>query len=424
MSQIQIFLSDILSPESAHVNVHIKDDEPRLHVFLLHKAKISPVRYTLTEIASHSASFASAVICTRPTVQDVIISDPTYSQLFVITSHGQTSPITTPSGTNTLHSSTDARLVDAVDSRITVQLTNGSVIRMDVDMNVRHTLTQQCLSALAAVLDREDFLRVKTATLTYYRKKSQHWTFQDFGRVVLSILGVLKAPKATLAEVHADPWQALLNDISDHRETHLENVLSEDKPPPAATSLSNDAICAQSLSSTTAPHILQALHVVAEDKRLVANQERNVLSLANLIISLASHYQLHAWVDYWLRSAPSSQRCLSPSSIRESSSCLIEQRQLRELSNRFDVPNSTLPGRTFRFHSVPWSSSQREQACGHKERLIVAQSRRRRCLRIWPFGTPSEHPTSPLDICEAAGGSAQRSIEGGMRSPSSCRTRR
>lgn len=323
MSQIHIFLSDILSPESAHVNVHVKDDEPRLHVFLLHKQKISPVRYTLTKIVSHPASFACAVICTRPTVQDVIISDPAYSQLFVITSHGQTFPITTPSRTNTIHFSANARPLDAVDSRITAQLTNGSVIRLDVDMNVRHTLTQQCLWALAAVLDTEEFLRVKTATLTYYRKKGQRWTFQDFGRVLLSILGVSKASKATLAEVNEDPWQALLDDISDHREIHLENAVSEDRTPPTTTSLANDAICAQSLSSVTAPYILQALHVVAEDKRLIANQERNVLSLANLIVSLASHYQLHAWVDYWLRSAPSSQRYLSPSSIRECSVCLI-----------------------------------------------------------------------------------------------------
>jgi hypothetical protein len=155
------------------------------------------------------------------------------------------------------------------------------------------------------------------ATLAHYRQKSQDWTFKDFGRVLLSVLGVLKAPSTAPAEVNQDPWQALLDDVAEHRELHLENALLDESARSQGTLLSGDAICPQSLSDNCVPYIIQALHVTAEEKRLIANRERDVLLLADLIVSLASHYQLNAWVDYWLRSAPSTQKCLAARTIRE-----------------------------------------------------------------------------------------------------------
>lgn len=317
VSPIKIFLSDILSPESAHVNIHVQDDKPRLHVFHLQKQKISPVRYILTEIVSHPAAFASPIICTRPAIQDVIITDPASMQLSIVTSHGQVCAITAPSALDGHYSLAGIRVLDATDSKITAQLPGGPLLRLDLDLNVRHPLTQQCLSALACVLDAKEFFSVKLATLAYYRQKSQDWTFKDFGHVLLSVLGVLNSPGTAPAEINQDPWQTLLDDIAEHRELHLENALLDESARSKGTLLSDDAICPQNLTDNCVPYIIQALHVTAEEKRLIANRERDVLSLANLIVSLASHYQLHAWVDYWLRSAPSTQNCLTARAIRE-----------------------------------------------------------------------------------------------------------
>ncbi|KAI5451839.1 Anaphase-promoting complex subunit 1 [Naganishia albida] len=322
VSQVEIFLSDILSPESAHVNIHVLGGEPRLHVFLLQKRKISPVRYSMTEMSSHPASYASAVICTRPTIQDVIITDPTSSRLSVITSHGQVCAVTLPA-IHDRHTSSGVRILDATDSKVTAQLADGPLLRLDLDLNVRHPLTQQCLSALAEVLDAKQFLAVKSATLAYYRQKHHDWTLGDFGRALLSLLGVLTAPgTATPAKVDLDPWRTLLEDISEHRELHFENALLDHNTRSSNTTMpGREAVCSQNLPESSVPYILQALHITAEETKLIANRERDVLSLANLIVGLASHYQLHAWVDYWLRSAPSARKRLTATATR--SSCPI-----------------------------------------------------------------------------------------------------
>lgn len=306
VSRIKIFLSDILSPKSAHVNIHVKEPDCRLYVFHLKKEKSPLPHFHITEVASHSASFASPVICTRPNVQDVIIQNSTSTQLSVITSRGETYALMSRLATETSPSHIGAQILDVVDSRLTLRLSAGLTLRLDVDFNIRHSLTQQCLAALATVLSARDFFLVKTATLSHYGRISQHlWTLRDLTNVLLSVLGLLDPTETPTEHSFESPWESMLQDITVKRELHLENVLASEQNPPKAYTKGRAASCEERISSDLAPFVVQALHFVAEDRRLVANRQNDVLQLAEMILHLAAYCQFEAWIDYWMRIAPS-----------------------------------------------------------------------------------------------------------------------
>jgi hypothetical protein len=260
----------------------------------------------MTEVASHPASFASPVVCTRLNIRDVIIQDPTRTQLSVLTSRGQKCGLITRLANGDSRSLIGAQILDVVDSRLTMRLATGPNMRLDVDFNIRHPLTQQCLATLATVLSAQDFFLVKTATLSYYRRKIPHlWTLQDLEHVLLSVLGLLDPLERSKKQVIDDAWESMLNDITLKRELHLENALAFEHDPPKASITGRDAACQERIASDLAPFIIQALHHVAEDKRLAANRQSDVLSLSEVIIHLAAKCQMTGWIDYWMRITPS-----------------------------------------------------------------------------------------------------------------------
>lgn len=318
MSRIKVFLSDILSPKSAHVNVHLEAPHNRLYVFHLRKEKSPLPHFHMVEVASHPAAFASSIICTRPRVHDVIIQEPTLTHLSIITSGGQTYTLMPHSATGSSRSLNGAKILNIVDSRLALQLSTGSHIRLDFDFNIQHSLTQQCLAALARVLSSRDFFLVKIATLSHYRKNHHaRWTLRDFGCVLLSILGLSDSTESAQKHDTHNPWVSMLHDITAKRELYLENALIPEQHPPRSWTERKHTVCDERISRDLAPYVIQALHIVAEDRRLVANRHKDVLALAGVILQLATACHYDAWIDYWMRITPAVQLHAATCSFRK-----------------------------------------------------------------------------------------------------------
>ncbi|KAJ9119565.1 hypothetical protein QFC22_003274 [Naganishia vaughanmartiniae] len=305
-SDIEIFLSDILSADSSHVNIHLKGHANKLYIFKLERQHDPSIYFQMSQSFSYPASFASPIICSRPTIQDVLIQDPISAELFIITSHGRKCAIRLPSLPLRHIVAEPIRVLRVTDSRLTVKITDTQTVCMDLDMNVRHAVTQQCLSALSLVLDADDFYVLKTSILAYHRRVGErHWSVSDLGQVLFSLLGVLDDVKAKPPLAEQDPWEAMLGNIADARDFYLANAISaEDVSNRSATATRMEAVCDERLPVVCTSYVMQALHAVAEEARLVANHQKAMASLVSIIVRVAAHHGLDAWLDYWMRIIP------------------------------------------------------------------------------------------------------------------------
>ncbi|GJN93756.1 hypothetical protein Rhopal_006813-T1 [Rhodotorula paludigena] len=226
---------------------------------------------------------ATPVVATRPNVFDLLYLRPDRS-LALITAEGREVNVPSPK-------LPDGRVIRSLDGDfsavVAFTLDNGSRLLTRLDPPARG-LAGQCLRALGLVLELDSFdelLRAVTA------RQASEDPLAVLEEVLHELFGLQKAEKPV------DPFAAMLGRAAHVAPSpsfsHLRSSAKSDRPP--------RVIPLDSPLSPQQDAILRALHLVAQDARLVTATQHDFVSTGKLVARLAGACGLLGWVDYYRR---------------------------------------------------------------------------------------------------------------------------
>jgi len=265
-------------------------------------------------IGERSAISAVSLRVTRDNVRDLLVVDP--AGLLTTLTHGilpidliQPSLFRGSSGPGVEKSLPTeikpVRAKDAVHSTVTIVLESGLETRLVMDCVPKDLLTSQCLQVLALALPPD-------CSFTLHRIFTQNWVakhldysdgvqFECFCSALAKVFGLEDGntvPTPLVAKT--SPWERLSRSPSGQR-------LIED---PALAGLKQPTYTEpdQFFAPVRRPHpylalVLNALHTLGEDLRLMVYRYRSLLRLAKLICRIALIIRPE-WADYWKRLCP------------------------------------------------------------------------------------------------------------------------
>jgi anaphase-promoting complex subunit 1 len=187
-----------------------------------------------------------------------------------------------------------------IRSAVTVELFDGSLSRVSIDFTPKDLLTKQCLEVLALTLPADWYFGLHLTFTDAWRTRrlscDPEVEFDSFKSALTTILQVEPYQKDLARN---NPWERLSCSASYAR---LEDdlVLSGLRLPPRSPP--------DPPSTPKRPHallapVLNALHMLGEDLRLMVHRHDDVHRLAELICLIASIIRPE-WADYWKRFCP------------------------------------------------------------------------------------------------------------------------
>jgi len=192
-------------------------------------------------------------------------------------------------------------LRDPIRSAVTIELPDGSVSRATIDFTPKDLLTKQCLEVLALTLPADWSFGLHVTFTDSWRSRrlssNREAEFECFKCALLTILEI--EPYQKDQERNLNPWERLAYSTSSSR---LEDdVVLSRLQLPQRPSLEAPPLCKR-------PHpllapVLNALHMLGEDLRLMVHRHDEVYRLAGLICLIASIIRPE-WADYWKRFCP------------------------------------------------------------------------------------------------------------------------
>jgi anaphase-promoting complex subunit 1 len=293
-------------------------------ITILSVAKDSDKTLRVTRIAERPAVSVAPMRIMRSNVDDLLVAEPNgtltvlthglreYNASTVgitgIVPHFLPQPPTLPSvgamGVDcTSASMLTNRVValrDPIRSAVTVELLDGSLSRVSIDFTPRDLLTKQCLEVLALTLPADWYFGLHLTFTDAWRSHrlscDPKVEFEGFKSALTTILQVEPYQEGLARN---DPWERLSCSAS---YTRLEDdlVLSGLQLPPRSPPIPP--------STPKRPHallapVLNALHMLGEDLRLMVHRHDDVHRLAELICLIASIIRPE-WTDYWKRFCP------------------------------------------------------------------------------------------------------------------------
>ena len=196
-----------------------------------------------------------------------------------------------------------AALLHPVYSSVTLELSDGSYLRISLDLIARDHLVSDCLVAVSFALPADMFF-------TLHRMFLQKWAatkfsfiigaeFRAFESSLLHVLGLEEENPSTAHEAD-DAWTTLAT-------TESFDKFCED-PLLRKLQLPGSGRRSEWKQTTRKPHpligpVLHALHLVAEEKRVFLPTLEGIPRLAPLICRLAMIVRPE-WADYWKRHCP------------------------------------------------------------------------------------------------------------------------
>jgi len=191
-------------------------------------------------------------------------------------------------------------LRDPIRSAVTVELLDGSQSRVSIDFTPKDLLTKQCLEVLALTLPADWYFGLHLTFADAWRSRrlscDPEVEFDSFKSALTTILQVEPYQKGLARN---NPWERLSCSAS---YTRLEDdlVLSGLRLPPRSPP--NPPSTPKQPHALLAP-VLNALHMLGEDLRLMVHRHDDVHRLAELICLIASIIRPE-WADYWKRFCP------------------------------------------------------------------------------------------------------------------------
>ncbi|XP_062934232.1 anaphase-promoting complex subunit 1 isoform X4 [Cynocephalus volans] len=223
---------------------------------------------------------------------------------------------------------------DPVHNRVTLELSNGSMVRITIPEIATSELVQTCLQAIKLILPKEiavqmlvKWYNVHSApggpgyqsewnlfvtclmNMMGYNTDRLAWTRNfDFEGSLSPVIAPKKArPSETGSD---DDWEYLLNsDYHQNVESHLLNrslclspsEVSQMKNEDVSQNLSLDS---STLLFTHIPAIFFVLHLVYEELKLNTLMGEGICSLVELLLQLARDLKLGPYVDHYYRDYP------------------------------------------------------------------------------------------------------------------------
>lgn len=191
-------------------------------------------------------------------------------------------------------------LKDPIRSAVTIELLDGSLSRVSIDFTPKDLLTKQCLEVLALTLPADWYFGLHLTFTDAWRTRrlscDPEVEFDSFKSALTTILQVEPYQQEMTRN---NPWERLSCSAS---YTRLEDdvVLSGLRLPPRSPP--------HPPSTPKRPHallapVLNALHMLGEDIRLMVHRHDDAHCLAELICLIASIIRPE-WADYWKRFCP------------------------------------------------------------------------------------------------------------------------
>ena len=190
-------------------------------------------------------------------------------------------------------------LVHAVYSSVTLELSDGSVVRASLDLIPRDHLVCDCLVMLSLILPPDMFLMLHWSFLSQWAAKDYAFIIGvEFDILVTSLLQTLgfeaveEPVKPCLTD---DAWGQLV--VTESSDKYQEDPILRKLQLPSHRPDANW------LKPANKPHplagaVLHALHLVAEEKRVFVPSYEGLPRLTPLICRLAMVVRPE-WADYW-----------------------------------------------------------------------------------------------------------------------------
>lgn len=295
-------------------------------VTILSVTKSSNRTLCVTRVGEHPAVSAASMRIMRSNVDDLLVAEPTGA--LTILTHGlqKYNASTVGIGGVVPHFTSRARpsslaasmevdnagsnvtpnrvvaLRDPIRSAVTIELLDGNLSRVSIDFTPKDLLTKQCLGVLALTLPADWFFGLHVTFTDAWRSRrlscAPETEFECFKSALLTILE-MEPYEAGQVGTTTTPWERLAHSTSLGR---LEDdVVLSGLRLPQRPSL-------KARPPRKRPHallapVLNALHMLGEDLRLMVHQHDEVHRLASLICLIASIIRPE-WADYWKRFCP------------------------------------------------------------------------------------------------------------------------
>ncbi|KAJ7419604.1 Anaphase-promoting complex subunit 1 [Pitangus sulphuratus] len=224
-------------------------------------------------------------------------------------------------------------LRDPVHNRVTLELSNNTMVRITIPEIATSELVRRCLQGLKAILPKETAVQVLVKWYNAYNAPggpSYHSEWSLFVTCLMNMMGyntdrlawtrnldfegslspVIAPKKARPSETGSDEdWEYLLS--SDyHRNFESHPVAKALRLDPLEVSPSKDDFPQSlSLDSSTLlfshiPAIFFVLHLIYEELKLNSLMGEGLRSLVVLLVQLARDLKLEAYIDYYYRDYP------------------------------------------------------------------------------------------------------------------------
>ncbi|NXU65980.1 APC1 protein, partial [Horornis vulcanius] len=224
-------------------------------------------------------------------------------------------------------------LRDPVHNRVTLELSNNTMVRISIPEIATSELVKKCLEGVKAILPKEAAVQMLVKWYNAYNAPggpSYHSEWNLFVTCLMNMMGynterlcwtrnldfegslspVIAPKKARPSETGSDEdWEYLLN--SDyHKNFESHPVAKALRLDPLEVSASKDDFSQTlSLDSSTLlfshiPAIFFVLHLIYEELKLNSLMGEGLRSLVVLLVQLARDLKLEAYMDYYYRDYP------------------------------------------------------------------------------------------------------------------------
>uniref|UniRef100_A0A8C5UJ26 Anaphase-promoting complex subunit 1 n=1 Tax=Malurus cyaneus samueli TaxID=2593467 RepID=A0A8C5UJ26_9PASS len=224
-------------------------------------------------------------------------------------------------------------LRDPVHSRVTLELSNNTMVRISIPEIATSELVKRCLQGVKAILPKETAVQTLVKWYNAYNAPggpSYHSEWNLFVTCLMNMMGynterlcwtrsldfegslspVIAPKKARPSETGSDEdWEYLLS--SDyHRNFESHPVAKALRLDPLEVSASKDdfsqslSLDSSTLLFTHIPAIFFVLHLIYEELKLNSLMGEGLRSLVVLLVQLARDLKLEAYIDYYYRDYP------------------------------------------------------------------------------------------------------------------------
>uniref|UniRef100_A0A2K6THS6 Anaphase-promoting complex subunit 1 n=1 Tax=Saimiri boliviensis boliviensis TaxID=39432 RepID=A0A2K6THS6_SAIBB len=204
---------------------------------------------------------------------------------------------------------------DPVHNRVTLELSNGSMVRITIPEIATSELVQTCLQAIKFILPKEIAVQMLVKWYNVHSAPGGPSYHSEWNLFVTCLMNLMGYNTDRLAWTRND-WEYLVNsDYHQNVESHLLNralclstsEVSHMKDEDFSQNLSLDS---STLLFTHIPAIFFVLHLVYEELKLNTLMGEGICSLVELLVQLARDLKLGPYVDHYYRDYPTLVRTI------------------------------------------------------------------------------------------------------------------